>query len=283
MPLVSMTELMQRARKEKFAVGQFNLNNLEFAQAIVEAAEEERSPLIFGVSQGAIKYMGGWDLAVAIAKTLAERTFVPVVLHLDHGTSFEQCAQAIRAGFTSVMFDGSHLSLEENIRETKLVVRMARAVGVSVEGEVGAIGGTEDEITNEEELLARPEDGIRFYEETGVDALALSVGTAHGVYKGVPNIRHHIIQAVTEKIPVPVVLHGASGVPDDQIRRAIEVGVGKVNINTENMQAMTEAVRRVLAEQPDLYDPRKYLGPGREAIKAVVKAKMRLFGSSGRV
>ncbi|MBT9252441.1 MAG: class II fructose-1,6-bisphosphate aldolase [Brockia lithotrophica] len=282
MPLVSMTELMQRARKEKFAVGQFNLNNLEFAQAIVEAAEEERSPLIFGVSQGAIKYMGGWDLAVAIAKTLAERTFVPVVLHLDHGTSFEQCAQAIRAGFTSVMFDGSHLSLEENIRETKLVVRMARAVGVSVEGEVGAIGGTEDEITNEEELLARPEDGIRFYEETGVDALALSVGTAHGVYKGVPNIRHHIIQAVTEKIPVPVVLHGASGVPDDQIRRAIEVGVGKVNINTENMQAMTETVRRVLAEQPDLYDPRKYLGPGREAIKAVVKAKMRLFGSSGR-
>ncbi|RKQ83864.1 class II fructose-1,6-bisphosphate aldolase [Brockia lithotrophica] len=282
MPLVSMTELMQRARKEKFAVGQFNLNNLEFAQAIIEAAEEERSPVIFGVSQGAIKYMGGWDLAVAIAKTLAERTFVPVVLHLDHGTSFEQCAQAIRAGFTSVMFDGSHLSLEENIRETKLVVRMARAVGVSVEGEVGAIGGTEDEITNEEELLARPEDGIRFYEETGVDALALSVGTAHGVYKGVPNIRHHIIQAVTEKIPVPVVLHGASGVPDDQIRRAIEVGVGKVNINTENMQAMTEAVRRVLAEQPDLYDPRKYLGPGREAIKAVVKAKMRLFGSSGK-
>ncbi|HHO81220.1 MAG TPA: tagatose-bisphosphate aldolase subunit KbaY, partial [Bacillaceae bacterium] len=141
MPLVSMTELMQRARKEKFAVGQFNLNNLEFAQAIIEAAEEERSPVIFGVSQGAIKYMGGWDLAVAIAKTLAERTFVPVVLHLDHGTSFEQCAQAIRAGFSSVMFDGSHISLEENIRETKLVVRMAHAVGVSVEGEVGAIGG----------------------------------------------------------------------------------------------------------------------------------------------
>jgi len=283
MPLVSMTELMQRARKEKFAVGQFNLNNLEFAQAIVEAAEEERSPIIFGVSQGAIKYMGGWDLAVAIAKTLADHTFVPVVLHLDHGTSFEQCAQAIRAGFTSVMFDGSHLSLEENIQETKLVVRMARAVGVSVEGEVGAIGGTEDEITNEEELLARPEDGIRFYEETDVDALALSVGTAHGVYKGEPNIRHSIIQEVVEKIPVPVVLHGASGVPDDQVRRAIEVGVGKVNINTENMQAMTEAVRRVLAANPDLFDPRKYLGPGREAIKSVVQAKMRLFGSSGKV
>lgn len=283
MPLVSMTELMQRAKKEKFAVGQFNMNNLEFTKAIMEAAEEERSPFIFGVSEGAIKYMG-LDYVVAMARAAADKSDIPVVLHLDHGSSFEVAMKCIRAGFTSVMFDGSHYPLEENIRLTKEVVRAAHAMGVSVEGELGTIGGVEDDLSVDEEdaTIAKPEEAIRLYEETGVDALAIAVGTAHGMYKGEPNIRFHIIEEVASKIPVPIVLHGGSGVPDEAIRRSIQAGVGKINVNTENQVAMTNTIKKVFAEKPDVYDPRKYLGPAKEAMKEVVRAKIRLFGSNGK-
>jgi fructose-bisphosphate aldolase class II len=283
MPLVSMTELMQRAKKEKFAVGQFNMNNLEFTKAIMEAAEEERSPFIFGVSEGAIKYMG-LDYVVAMARAAADKSDIPVVLHLDHGSSFEVAMKCIKAGFTSVMFDGSHYPLEENIRLTKEVVRAAHAMGVSVEGELGTIGGVEDDLSVDEEdaTIAKPEEAIRLYEETGVDALAIAVGTAHGMYKGEPNIRFHIIEEVASKIPVPIVLHGGSGVPDEAIRKSIQAGVGKINVNTENQVAMTNTIKKVFAEKPDVYDPRKYLGPAKEAMKEVVRAKIRLFGSNGK-
>ncbi len=283
MPLVSMNYFLPQAKKEGFAVGQFNMNNLEYVQAITEAGKEERSPLIFGASEGAIRYMG-LNNVVALARVAAEESGLPIALHLDHGSSFEMVMKCIRAGFSSVMFDGSHYPLEENIRLTKKVVEAAHAVGVSVEGELGTIGGVEDDlnVAEEDAALAKPEEAIRFWEETRVDALAIAVGTAHGMYKGEPKIRYDIIEEVSRNIEVPIVLHGGSGVPDESIKKSISLGVGKINVNTENQVASTRVVRQLLEENPDMIDPRKYLGPAREAIKETVKAKMRLFGSSGK-
>ena len=283
MPLVSMTEFLPKAKAGKFAVGQFNMNNLEFAKAITEAAMAEKSPFIFGVSEGALKYMG-LEYTVAIAQAAAKESGLPIALHLDHGSSFEVAMKCIRAGFTSVMFDGSHYPLEENIRLTKEVVKAARAMGVSVEGELGTIGGVEDDISvdDADAMLAKPEEAIRFYEETGVDCLAIAVGTAHGMYKGEVKIRYDIIEQVAKAIPVPVVLHGGSGVPDESIRRAIQAGVGKINVNTENQIACTNTIREILSKDAKLYDPRKYLGPAKQAMVEVVREKMRLFGSSGQ-
>lgn len=278
-----MTHFLPRAKREKFAVGQFNLNNLEFAQAITEAGVEENAPLIFGVSEGAMRYMG-LNYVVAIARTAAEQSGLPIALHLDHGSSFEVVMKCIQAGFSSVMFDGSHYPFEENVRLTKEVVRAAHAVGVSVEGELGTIGGVEDDVNvnSSEAALAKPEEAIRFYEETKVDALAIAVGTAHGLYKGEPRIRFDIIEEVSRHIDVPIVLHGGSGVPDEAIQRAIALGVGKINVNTENQVACTATVRNLLEENETMIDPRKYWGPAREAIKEVVIRKIRLFGSSDK-
>ncbi|MBO7748707.1 class II fructose-1,6-bisphosphate aldolase [Paenibacillus sp. MWE-103] len=283
MPLVSMNEFLPKAKAGKFAVGQFNMNNLEFAQAITDAAIVEKSPFIFGVSEGALKYMG-IEYTVAIAEAAAKKSGLPIALHLDHGSSFEVAMKCIRAGFSSVMFDGSHYGLEENIELTKQVVKAARAMGVSVEGELGTIGGVEDDLSVDEEhaSLAKPEEAIRFYEETGVDCLAIAVGTAHGMYKGEPKIHYDIIQKVADAIPVPVVLHGGSGVPDEAIRLSIAAGVGKINVNTENQVACTNAIREVLAANDSVYDPRKYLTPARNAMQAVVQEKIRLFGSSNQ-
>ncbi|MEC0213207.1 class II fructose-1,6-bisphosphate aldolase [Paenibacillus ehimensis] len=283
MPLVSMNEFLPKAKANKFAVGQFNMNNLEFAQAITEAAEELKSPFIFGVSEGALKYMG-IEFTVAIAEAAAKKSGLPIALHLDHGSSFEVAMKCIRAGFSSVMFDGSHYSFEENIRLTKEVVKTAHAMGVSVEGELGTIGGVEDDISVDEAdaNLAKPEEAIRFYEETGVDCLAIAVGTAHGMYAGEPNIRFDIIEKVSKAIPVPVVLHGGSGVPDEMIRKSIEAGVGKINVNTENQVACTQTIREVLNKDAKVYDPRKYLTPARKAMVEVVKSKIQLFGSANQ-
>jgi len=283
MPLVSMNAFLPQAKAGKFAVGQFNMNNLEFAQAITDAAIEENSPFIFGVSEGALKYMG-MEYTVAIAQAAAQKSGLPIALHLDHGSSFEVAMACIRAGFSSVMFDGSHHTYEDNIRLTKEVVRAAHAMGVSVEGELGTIGGVEDDISVDEAnaALAKPDEAVRFYEETGVDCLAIAVGTAHGMYKGEVKIHYDIIKEVVSRIPVPVVLHGGSGVPDEMIREAIQSGVGKINVNTENQVACTSAIREVLGKDAKVYDPRKYLTPARNAMKEVVKEKIRLFGSSNK-
>lgn len=283
MALVSMNEFLPKAKANKFAVGQFNMNNLEFAQAIVEAAILEKSPFIYGVSEGALKYMG-IEFTVAIAEAAAKKSGLPIALHLDHGSSFEVAMKCIRAGFSSVMFDGSHYSFEENIRLTKEVVKAAHAMGVSVEGELGTIGGVEDDISVDEAnaSLANPEEAIRFFEETGVDCLAIAVGTAHGMYAGEPNIHFDIIEKVTAAIPVPIVLHGGSGVPDEMIRRAIAAGAGKINVNTENQVACTQAIRDALNKDAKIYDPRKYLTPARNAMIEVVQEKIRLFGSSNQ-
>lgn len=283
MPLVSMTEMLRKAKAGKYAVGQFNINNLEFTQAIVEAAIEEGSPVILGVSEGALKYMG-LEYTVALAKTAAEMADIPIALHLDHGSSFEVAMKVIRAGFSSVMFDGSHYTYEENVILTKKVVEAARAMGVSVEGELGTIGGTEDDLSVEDKdaLLANPLEAIQYYKDTDVDALAIAVGSAHGVYKGEPKIRFDIIEAVCKEIEIPLVLHGGSGIPDDTIKKAIRVGIGKVNVNTECQIVMTKKIREIFINDSKVYDPRKYLGPGRDEIKKAVKAKIILFGSNGK-
>lgn len=283
MPLVSMNEFLPKAKENKFAVGQFNINNLEFTQAITEAAMEENAPIIFGVSEGALRYMG-MEYTVAMAEAAAKKSGLPIALHLDHGSTFEVAMACIRAGFSSVMFDGSHHAYEDNIRLTKEVVKAAHAMGVSVEGELGTIGGVEDDLHVDEDAaqLANPEEAIRFYEETGVDALAIAVGTAHGMYKGEPKLHYDIIEAVASKIPVPVVLHGGSGVPDDSIRKAIAAGAGKINVNTENQVACTAAIREALAKDANVIDPRKYLTPARNAMVEVVRNKIRLFGSNNQ-
>lgn len=283
MPLVSMNEMLQKAKAGKYAVGQFNVNNLEFLQAIMEASEEENSPVILGISEGAMKYMG-LDYTVAMVKAAAEKSDLPIALHLDHGSSFEVAMKVIRAGFSSVMFDGSHYSYEENVIITKKVVDTAHAMGVSVEGELGTIGGTEDELSVDEESarLANPQEAIRFYKETNVDALAIAVGSAHGLYKGEPKLHYDIIEAVSNEIDIPLVLHGGSGIPDESIRKSISFGIGKINVNTENQVAFTNKIREILAKDQNVYDPRKYIGPAREEIKKTVRGKIQLFGSSGK-
>lgn len=284
MPLVSMTEMLNKAVDGKYAVGQFNLNNLEFTQAILQAAEEEQSPVILGVSEGAARYMGGFKLVVNMVTALMEEynVTVPVAIHLDHGSSFENCVKAIKAGFTSVMIDGSHLPLEENIALTKKVVDVAHAVGVSVEAELGRIGGQEDDLSvdDAEAMYAVPEECERLVKETQVDCLAPALGSVHGPYKGEPKLGFDRMEVIQKLTQVPLVLHGGTGIPIKDIQKAISLGTAKINVNTENQMASAKTVRQVLAENPSLYDPRKYLGPARESIKETVKNKMREFGSS---
>ncbi|WP_284140146.1 MULTISPECIES: class II fructose-1,6-bisphosphate aldolase [unclassified Virgibacillus] len=284
MPLVSMKEMLNKGKENGYAVGQFNLNNMEYAQAILQAAEEEKSPVILGVSEGAGRYMGGYKVVVEMVKALMEEygTTVPVAIHLDHGSSFEQCAKAIHAGFTSVMIDASAEPLDENIAITKKVVELAHFHGVSVEAELGRVGGQEDDliVDEAEQAYAIPEECDKLVRETKVDCFAPALGSVHGPYKGEPNLGFDRMEEVMKLTGVPLVLHGGTGIPTKDIERAISLGTAKINVNTENQIAQAKAVREVLAENPDVYDPRKYLGPGRDAIKATVIGKMREFGSS---
>lgn len=286
MPLVSMREMLNKAKEEKYAVGQFNLNNLEFTQAILQAAEEEKSPVILGVSEGAARYMGGFKFIVKMVDALMEEygTTVPVAIHLDHGSSFEACAKAIHAGFTSVMIDGSHFPLDENIELTKKVVELAHIHGVSVEAELGRIGGQEDDLSVDEAdaSYAIPEECDRLVRETGVDCFAPALGSVHGPYKGEPNLGFDRMEEVMNLTGIPLVLHGGTGIPTKDIQRAISLGTAKINVNTESQITSAKRVREVLADLPEEYDPRKYLGPARDAIKETVVGKMREFGSSGR-
>ena len=284
--LVSMKEMLLKARQEGYAVGAFNLNNLEFTQAILQAAQEERSPLICGVSEGAAKYMGGFSVVTAMVKALMKeyKITVPVAVHLDHGSSFEACIKAIHAGFTSVMIDGSHHPLAENIALTKRVVDVAHTLGVSVEAELGRIAGQEDDlsVTEAEQSYAIPEECEELVKVTGIDCLAPALGSVHGPYKGKPKLGFERMEVIGKLTGVPLVLHGGTGIPLEDIQRAISLGTAKINVNTENQLASARKVREVLAAKPEMYDPRKYLGPARDAIKEAVIAKIREFGSSGK-
>ena len=286
MPLVSMKDMLIQAKEKGYAVGQFNINNLEFTQAILQAAQEENSPVILGVSEGAARYMGGYKITVDMVKALMEeyKTTVPVAIHLDHGSSLEACVQAIHAGFTSVMIDGSHHPLEENIELTKRVVAIAHAVGVSVEAELGRIGGQEDDLSvdAEDAFYAIPSECEQLVRETGVDCFAPALGSVHGPYKGEPNLGFDRMKEVMDLTGVPLVLHGGTGIPTKDIKKAISLGSAKINVNTESQITSTQAVRDALNNDPELIDPRKFLTPAREAIKKTVIGKMREFGSSGQ-
>jgi len=281
--LVTGKEALQHAHENGYAVGAFNVNNMEIVQAIIEAAEETKSPVILQASQGGLKY-AGVEYIAEMAKIAARNSSVPVVIHLDHGTDFSQIMQCIRYGFTSVMIDGSKYPLEGNIEITKKVIEVARAVGVSVEAELGKIGGTEDDITvsEKEATFTDPDDAEIFVRETGVDSLAIAIGTAHGPYKGEPKLDFERLEVIKKRLNIPIVLHGSSGVPEDSIRRAVSLGVNKINIDTDLRMAFTRAIREVVNSKPNEYDPRKIVGPAKEEMKRIIMEKMIMFGSAGR-
>jgi len=303
--LVTNKDLLVPARQKAYAVGAFNINNLETLLAVTEAAVEEKSPAIVAVTPSAIKYAGLRYLA-RIVKTGAESSPVSISLHLDHGEDFDTVSKCIEAGFTSVMIDGSHLKFEENIALTKRVVDLAHPKRVSVEAELGRLAGVEEKTVEEKEaILTDPDSAKEFVERTGVDALAVAVGTSHGAYKfkAEPKLDFERLQTISKKIDLPLVLHGASsvpawiiekaskygaeltgakGIPEDHIKKAISLGISKINIDTDLRLAFTASVREVLTNSPKEFDPRKILGPAKEAMEEVVKGKMRLFGSSGK-
>lgn len=283
MSLVSVHYLLEKAEEGNYAVGAFNCNNMEIVQAIVQAAEEEKSPVIIQASQGAIKY-AGLNYIVKLVEIAAENASIPVALHLDHGTSFEQVVKCIRYGFTSVMYDGSQLPLEENIAMTKKVIDMSRPIGVSVEAELGKIGGTEDDIivSEKEAMYTDPAEAKTFVEATGVDSLAIAIGTAHGPYKGKPELDFDRLKKIKDLVKIPIVLHGSSGVADEDLQKAISLGVRKINIDTNIRQAFMKGVKEALVANPQEIDPRKVLGPAREEMTQIIREKIRVFGSNGR-
>lgn len=282
--LVSAKEMMQKAKAGKYAVGQFNINNLEWTKAILLTAQENNSPVILGVSEGAGKYMGGYKTVVGMVNGMLEELSitVPVALHLDHG-SYEGALKVIEAGFSSVMFDGSHYAIDENIEKTKDIIARANAKGMSVEAEVGSIGGEEDGVVGAGEV-ADPAECKRIA-DLGVDILAAGIGNIHGKYPdNWQGLNFEVLAEIQKQTdPMPLVLHGGTGIPEDMIQKAISLGVCKINVNTECQLSFAAATRKYIEEGKDLvgkgFDPRKLLAPGFEAIKATVKEKMELFGS----
>lgn len=285
--LVSAKDMLNKARDGKYAVGQFNINNLEWTKAILLTAQELQSPVILGVSEGAGKYMCGYTTVVGMVKGMINELgiTVPVALHLDHGT-FEGAKACINAGFSSIMFDGSHYPIEENIAKTTALVNTCDVLGISLEAEVGAIGGEEDGVIGKGEC-ANP-DECKAVADHGVTMLAAGIGNIHGKYpENWEGLSFETLAAIKEKVgDMPLVLHGGTGIPDDMIKKAISLGVAKINVNTECQWAFQKAVRKYIEEGKDLvgkgFDPRKLLAPGFEAIKATVKEKMELFGSVGK-
>ena len=287
MPLVNAKEMLDKAKAGQYAVGQFNINNLEWTKAILLTAEEMKSPVILGVSEGAGKYMTGFKTVSAMVKAMIEELgiTVPVAIHLDHGT-YEGCYKCIKAGFTSIMFDGSHYSIEENVAKTTELVNIAHAMGISIEAEVGSIGGEEDGVIGMGECADPAE--CKMIADLGIDMLAAGIGNIHGKYpENWAGLSFETLDAIQQKTgDMPLVLHGGTGIPEDMIKKAISLGVAKINVNTECQLAFQEATRKYIEEGKDLqgkgFDPRKMLAPGVEAIKETVKAKMELFGSIGK-
>ena len=301
--LLTNKDLLVPARKRGYAVGAFNINNLEALLAVTEAATEEKSPSIIAVTPGAIKY-GGLPYLSNMVKTAAEICPMPLSLHLDHGEEFETVSKCIKAGFTSVMIDGSRLKFEENVALTKRVVDIAHPKGITVEAELGRLAGVEEKTVDEKEaVLTDPDSAKEFVDHTDVDALAVAVGTSHGAYKfkAEPKLDFERLRKIGMKIDLPLVLHGASsvpswiiekaskygaelkgakGIPEQHIKKAISLGIAKINIDTDLRLAFTATIREVLANSPREYDPRKFLGAAKDAMKEVVRSKMRLFGSS---
>jgi len=304
MPLVPMTQVLREAAKGRYGVGAFNVNNMEQIQGIMQAAKECRSPVILQASRGALKYTNLVYLKHLVQAAVEEHPDIPVVLHLDHGDSLETVKTAIGLGFTSVMIDGSHYDFEKNVAITKEVVEYAHEFGVSVEAELGTLGGIEEDVAGEVQLTD-PDQAEEFVARTGCDSLAVAIGTSHGAYKfkAEPKLALDLISEIYSRVKIPLVMHGSSsvpkeivdvinayggkiehsfGVPIESIQQGIKNGVCKINVDTDLRLAVTAAVRKVLAEEPAKFDPRDYLGPARQAVAEVVKARMQAFGSAGR-
>lgn len=285
--LVSAKDMLEKARAGKYAVGHFNINNLEWAKAVLLTAEELQSPVILGVSEGAGKYMTGFKTVAAMVSAMLEELniTVPVALHLDHG-SYEGCYKCIKAGFSSIMFDGSHYPIEENVEKTKELVKIAHTMGLSLEAEVGSIGGEEDGVVGAGECADPAE--CKAIADLGVDFLAAGIGNIHGKYpENWQGLNFDVLEKVKEAVgDMPLVLHGGTGIPEDMIKKAISLGVAKINVNTECQLSFAEATRKYIEAGKDQqgkgFDPRKLLAPGAEAIRATVKEKMELFGSVGK-
>lgn len=282
MPLVTTKQLLLDAQKNGYAVGAFNVENMEMVQAVVDAAQELHSPVIMQTTPSTVKY-ADVDYFFANAKTAAEKATVPVVLHLDHGNSFDLAMKAFRAGYTSIMIDGSHENFEDNIILTKAVVNACHPADVPVEAELGKVGGKEDDLEGGEgNPYTDPMEAKIFAETTGVDSLAVAIGTAHGVYKGVPKLDVERLSEIREAVSVPLVLHGTSGVPDETVKECIKRGICKVNYATDLRIAFSKGVNEVLKEDPDIFDPKKYNARGREEVKKYVMDKIRVCGSAGK-
>lgn len=281
--LVTGKQILDDAHKKGYAVGAFNINNMEILQAIIEAAEEEKSPVIIQTSEGAIKY-AGIDYLSALVHLAANKATVPVALHLDHGTTYETIIQCISNGYTSVMIDGSHHPLQGNIETTNEIIKIAHAAGISVEAELGRLGGIEDNISVDEKdaRFTDPNEAVEFVKATGVDYLAIAIGTAHGKYKGKPELDFARLEKIKKLLDMPIVLHGASGVGEEDIKKAVSLGINKINIDTDIRVAFTDGIKSVFESKPEEFDPRKICGPAKKEMIKVVKEKMKLFGCSGK-
>jgi len=287
MAFVTTKEMLKEAQKGRYGIGAFNANNMEIIQAIIETAEEEKAPVILQASQGAIKY-AGLDMIVAMVKAVAEKANIPVALHLDHGTDYHQNIKCLRAGFTSLMYDGSKLPFNENVKMTKKVVEMAHTCGIPVEAELGQIGkmGDSDEpgvaLERVKESMAVPEEAAKFVELTEIDFLAAAVGTIHGCRTPFAKLDIPRIERIRELTGVPLVLHGASGANDEEIKKGISAGICKINIDTRIRMIFTKKMKEIIEENPNQIDPRKILGPAKDAAKEIIRDRMRIFGCSGK-
>ena len=283
MPLVTSKELLLNAQKNGYAVGAFNVENMEMVQAVVAAAEELRSPVLMQTTPGTLKYADEYYF-IAMVRTAAQKASVPVAMHLDHGSSFEYAMRALRAGYTSIMIDGSKLPFEENIAISRQTAEACHFAGVPVEAELGKVGGKEDDlVVVGESPYTDPAEAVEFVRQTGVDYLAVGIGTSHGFYKGEPKVNLNVLKQIRDVVDIPLVMHGTSGVPDEVVAKAVKLGICKVNYATELRVAFTEGVKEVLAADPKVYDPKKYNAVGREKVKELVKIRMLNLGSAGRI
>jgi len=301
--IVTLKQILNKANKGNYAVGAFNINNMEIAQAIIRAAAAQKAPVILQTSEGAIAYAGMEYLRCIAYQAAKEK--VPVALHLDHGRDLELVKKCIKAGWTGIMYDGSHLPFDENVKNTKKVAQWAHAKGMGVEAELGTIGGAEEKIVARQIIYTDPDAAEEFAKKTKCDALAIAIGTSHGAYKfeGAPRLDLHLLKTIKERLQMPIVLHGASGVPawlvtqaarygaqlgkpegvpDEQIATAVSYGVNKINTDTDLRLAFDAAVRKFLTEKPEDFDPRHILAPARDLIQQIVEHRIKLFGSSGK-
>ncbi len=281
MPFVTSKELLLKADKEGYAVGAFNVENMEMVMAVIKACEELRAPAILQTTPSTIKY-AGLDMYHANVAAAAKKASVPIALHLDHGSSFELAMQALRVGYTSIMIDGSKLDFEENIALSKRVVDACKPSDIPVEAELGKVGGKEDDLSCDDPGYTDPEDAVRFANETEISSLAVAIGTAHGIYKGEPKLDVERLSEIRSRVSIPLVLHGASGVPDEAVKECIRRGISKVNFATELRIAFSDGIKKYLAKDPSAFDPKKYCGVGMEHVTELVKKKILVCGSDGK-